>query len=68
VEPVSDFIAAGDQALVRFIWHTAGQGPESRWEFIHVATVRDGRIIHNEYHWDHSHALEAVGVAERPSD
>src|SRR2546428_7001721 len=29
VEPISDFIDAGDSVFVRFIWHTAGQGPGS---------------------------------------
>jgi ketosteroid isomerase-like protein len=63
-EPIGDFIDAGDRALVRFLWHTAGEGPRSDTEFTHVASVRDGRIVRNEYFWDHAEALKAVGLAE----
>jgi len=64
VEPIGDFIDAGDRALVRFIWHTAGRVPGSHMEFTQVTTVRDGRVVLNEYFWDHLEALEAVGLAE----
>jgi hypothetical protein len=30
----------------------------------HVATVREGRIVCNEYFWDHAEALKAVGLEE----
>jgi ketosteroid isomerase-like protein len=62
LEPIGDFIDAGDRALVRYIWHTAGHGPGSRMEFTHVATVRNGRIFVNQYFWDHAGALKAVGL------
>ena len=62
MEPIGDFIDAGDRALVRFIWHTAGQVPGTDMEFTQVATVRDGRIVLNEFFWDHSQALKAVGL------
>jgi ketosteroid isomerase-like protein len=62
VEPTGDFIDAGDRALVRFIWHAAGQGPGSHMEFTQVATVRDGRIVINEYFWDHGEAFKAAGL------
>ena len=64
VEPTGDFIDAGDRAFVRFIWHTAGQVPGSDMAFTHVATVRDGRIVRNEYFWDYAEALKAVGLEE----
>jgi ketosteroid isomerase-like protein len=63
-EPIGDFVDAGDRALVRFIWHTAGQVPGTDMEFTHVATVRDGRIVLNEFFWDHGQALKAVGLSE----
>ena len=63
-EPIGDFIDAGDRALVRFIWPTAGQVPGTDTEFTHVATVRDGRIILNEYFRDHAEALKAVRLSE----
>ena len=62
VEPISDFIDAGDRVLVRFIWHTAGQGPGSHLEFTHVAAFRNRKIVRQEYHWDHAAALEAAGL------
>ena len=32
VEPISDFIDAGDRVVVRFIWRGAGHGPEANME------------------------------------
>jgi len=64
VEPIGDFVDAGDGALVRFIWHTAGQVPGTDMEFTQVATVRDGRIALYEFFWDHAEALKAVGLEE----
>jgi ketosteroid isomerase-like protein len=64
VEPVGDFIEAGDRVLVRIVWHVAGRGPGSHMEFTQVATVRDDRIVRNEYFWDHAEALKAVGREE----
>jgi len=64
VDPIGDFIDAGDRALLRLAWHTTGRGLGSRMEVTHVATVRDGRIVRNDYFWDHAEALEAVGLSE----
>ena len=64
VEPISDFIDAGDRVVVRQIWRGVGQGPESNTELTNVFTVRKGRIFFQEFFWDHAEALEAVGLAE----
>jgi uncharacterized protein len=64
LEPISDFIGAGDRVLVRLIWRGVGQGPESALEWTIVCTVRKGSIISIEYFWDHAQALEAVGLRE----
>ena len=64
LEPISDFIDAGDRVAVRFIWRGAGHGPESNMELTAVYTVRKGRIFVLEYFWDHAEALEAVGLSE----
>jgi ketosteroid isomerase-like protein len=61
-ETIKDFIDAGDRALVRFIWHATGKGPGSHMEFTHVATVSDGRIVLNQFFWDHAEALKAAGL------
>ena len=64
VEPISDFLDAGERVVVRMIWHGAGFGPEANLEFTHVYTVRRRRIFFVEYFWDHADALEAAGLRE----
>jgi ketosteroid isomerase-like protein len=57
VEPVSDFIDAGDRVIVRYRWHGLGHGPDMRMEFTTVCTIRNGKILVQE-------ALEAIGLSE----
>ena len=64
LEPVTDFIGAGDRVVVRTIWRGEGQGPESVLEWTVVLTLRKGKVINIEYFWDHAEALEAVGLSE----
>jgi ketosteroid isomerase-like protein len=64
VEPISDFIDTADRVVVRQIWHGSGQGPESNIELTNVFTVRKGRIVYQEFFWDHEDALEAAGLRE----
>ena len=64
LEPIRDFVDAGDRVLVRFAWHGVGQGPEANVEMTYVATVRKGKIFNIEYFLDHAEALEAVGLPE----
>ena len=64
LELISDFIDAADRVAVRFIWRGAGRGPESNMEFTGVYTVRNGRIVYQEFVWDHQEALETVGLSE----
>ena len=63
-ELISDFIDVGDRVAVRFIWRTAGRGPESNIELTGVYTVRKGRIIGIEFFWDHAEALATLGLSE----
>jgi ketosteroid isomerase-like protein len=63
-ELISDFLDAGDRVAVRLIWRGVGHGPESNMEFTGVYTVRKGRIFGIEFFWDHTQALEAVGLRE----
>ena len=63
-ELISDFIDVGDRVAVRLIWRTTGHGPEANMEFTGVYTVRKGRIFGIEFFWDHTQALEAVGLRE----
>ncbi len=64
VEPITEFIDAGDRALVRFTYRGVGQGPEWSMEFTCVYTIREGRILVREYFWDHAEALAAVRLSE----
>ena len=64
LERTSDFIDAADRVIVRYIWRTAGHGPEANIELTHVLTLREGRIVFVEFFWDHAKALEAVGLRE----
>jgi ketosteroid isomerase-like protein len=64
LEPISDYIDIGDRVVVRYRWRGAGHGPEASFEFSQVITLRSGRVIAIQQVWDHSEALEAVGLAE----
>ena len=64
VKPISAFIDIADHVLVRYRWRATGEGPESNIELTALYTVRRGKIIYQEFFWDHAEALEAVGLAE----
>ena len=64
LEPISDFIDAGDRVVVRVILHGAGFGPEMNLECTIVYTVRERRVFYIEYFWNHDDALEATGLSE----
>ncbi|SRR5581483_2568745 len=61
LEPVSEFIEAGDRVAVRVLWRASGRGPEMNMEFTGIYTVRNGKILFLEHFWDHSKALAALG-------
>jgi ketosteroid isomerase-like protein len=62
--PISDFIDAGDRVAVRYIWRGAGHGPDLNMEVTLVFTMRKGRIVFQEFFWDHADTLEAAGLRE----
>jgi ketosteroid isomerase-like protein len=64
IVPVSNFIDAGDQVVLRFIWRGMGRGPELNMELTSVNTVREDTIIAVEFFWNHAEALKAVGLEE----
>jgi ketosteroid isomerase-like protein len=70
LELVSDPIDAADRVVVRLLWRAAGHGPEADLEMTGVFTVRNSRIFGLEYFWDHTEALETLGLAEQatPTD
>lgn len=63
-ELIGDLIDVGDRVAVRQIWHGAGRGPQLNLQSTHVFTVRKGRIFYEEFFWDHTEALKAVGLEE----
>jgi uncharacterized protein len=65
VQPIVDFIDAGDRVVAKVVWRGAGRGPETNREMTNVLTVRKGKVILDEYFWDHAEALEAVGLSEQ---
>jgi len=64
LEPISDFIEAGEQVVVRAVWRGTGTGPEANLEMTIVYTVRNRRVFYQEYFRDHAEALEAAGLQE----
>ena len=64
VQPISDFIDTGDRVVVRMTWRGAGRGPEAHLEWTLVVTLRKRRAVLQEFFWDHTEALEAVGLSE----
>jgi ketosteroid isomerase-like protein len=64
LEAIGDFLDAGNRVVVRFMWHAAGHGPEAGFELTGVATVRQRKILSQEFFWDHAEALEAAGLSE----
>ena len=64
LEPISDFIDAADRVVVRLAWRGVGQGPGMNMEMTTVYMVRKGRIVYQEFFWDHPEALQILGLAE----
>ncbi|HWG08692.1 MAG TPA: nuclear transport factor 2 family protein [Solirubrobacteraceae bacterium] len=64
VEPITEFIAAGDRVVVRVAWRAMGQGPEMSMELTTVYTVRKGKIFMIENFWEQAEALKALGLEE----
>ena len=64
LEPVSEFIDSADRVVVRFIWSGVGHGPDTDLQLTGVWTLRNGKIFHTEFFWDHAEALKAVGLEE----
>jgi ketosteroid isomerase-like protein len=64
LEPISDFIGAADRVVARYFWRGAGYGPEANLELTAVYTLRNRKIVYQEFFWDHAEALETLGLSE----
>ena len=62
MEPISDFIDAGDRVAVRYVWRGAGHGPETDMELTVVFTMRKGKIVYQEFFWDHARGPRSRGA------
>ena len=65
LEAIGDFVDVGDRVAVRQIWRGTGRGPESNVETTGIYTVRKGRVFGVEHFWDHTEALETLGLSEQ---
>jgi ketosteroid isomerase-like protein len=65
IEVIGDFVHGADRVVLKSIWHGVGRGPDSNMELTAVYTVRNRRILFQEFFWDHAEALEAVGLSEQ---
>jgi ketosteroid isomerase-like protein len=64
LELINYSVDVGSRVAVRFIWHGVGHGPEANMEMTGIHTIRRGRIVDQEYFWDHAEALETLGLSE----
>jgi ketosteroid isomerase-like protein len=63
---IVDLVDAGDSVVLRTRQHFSGEqsGLKGDLEFSQVLTFRRGKIIMQEFFWDHQEALEAVGLSD----
>jgi ketosteroid isomerase-like protein len=63
---IEEILDLGDRVLVRLLWHIRGphSGVEGEQHYSAICTLRDGRVILEEFFLDHENALEALGLAE----
>jgi ketosteroid isomerase-like protein len=61
---LEDLVDARDSVVLRIRQHYSGErsGLKGDLEFTQVLTFRKGKIIMQEFFWDHQEALEAVGL------
>jgi ketosteroid isomerase-like protein len=63
---IEEALDLGDRVLVRLRWHMRGphSGVEGDQCYSAICTLRDGRVILEEFFLDHGQALTAVGLEE----
>ena len=60
VVPIGDFIDAGDHVAMKYSWRGAGHGPDMNMVLTLVFRIRAGKIVHQQFFWDHADALQAM--------
>ena len=63
---IEELIDAGGAVVTRVRAHVTGaeSGVEGDLRFTQVTTIRKGKVVLNEFFWDHEEALEAAGLSE----
>jgi ketosteroid isomerase-like protein len=63
---IEDIVDLGDRILFCLCWHMQGSqsGLAGDQRYSVLSTIREGRIILEEFFLDHDDALKAVGLAE----
>ena len=63
---IEELVDAGDSVILRIRQQYSGEqsGLRGDLEFSQVLTFRRGKVIMQEFFWDHQEALEAVGLSE----
>jgi ketosteroid isomerase-like protein len=64
LELIGEPIDVGNRVLVRAAWHVSGVIPDQTMGFSVIFTFRNGKVIAQEYFWNHDEALEAAGLSE----
>jgi ketosteroid isomerase-like protein len=64
LEPIGDFIDVADRVVVRYRWSGTGRGPAWNPELTGIFTLRQGKVVYEEFFWDHAEAFETVGLSE----
>ncbi len=64
LEVIGEPVDVGNRVLVRAVWHVSGEIPDQTMGFSVILTFRKGKVITQEYFWNHDEALEAVGLLE----
>jgi ketosteroid isomerase-like protein len=64
VVALKEVFEAGDRVLARFDWQVRGRasGIEMDFEITVVNTFENGKIVHQQYYFDHAQALRSVGA------
>lgn len=60
VQP-DEYIDAGNHVLVRGVQHVAGTGGSTESRYLHLVTLRGGKIVRGEYIADTAKGLQALG-------
>jgi ketosteroid isomerase-like protein len=63
---LGELFEAGDRVVVRFVWHVRGRttGIDTHLDATSVNTIKRGKIVHQQYYFDHDQALKAIGLSD----